>query len=156
VLPGLPSNKKNSSDHHNSYNKGPNLALFSFMESPSNSLPTIKFPKNLIKSSYHRNLPKTANDIFVHQRALGVNRDFNIHVTYFLCSCKHQEYKLKMFALKNLICYNFLEFTRGERKKKGGEMNHCEPYILFVIPHELILHVKLCDMSHMFMLQNKK
>jgi hypothetical protein len=24
VLPGLPSNEKNSSDHHNSYNKGPN------------------------------------------------------------------------------------------------------------------------------------
>jgi hypothetical protein len=26
VLPGLPSNEKNSFDHHNSYNKGPNLA----------------------------------------------------------------------------------------------------------------------------------
>jgi hypothetical protein len=25
----LPSNEKNSSDHHNSYNKGPNLALAS-------------------------------------------------------------------------------------------------------------------------------
>jgi hypothetical protein len=30
VLPGLPSNEKNSSHHHNSYNKGPNLAFFSF------------------------------------------------------------------------------------------------------------------------------
>jgi hypothetical protein len=39
VLPALPSNEKNSFDHHNSYNKGPNLAFFSFMESPSNSLP---------------------------------------------------------------------------------------------------------------------
>jgi hypothetical protein len=68
----LPSNEKNSSDHHNSYNKGPNLALFSFTESPSNSLPTIKFPKNHITSSYHRNLPKIANAIFVHQRTLGV------------------------------------------------------------------------------------
>jgi hypothetical protein len=28
-------------------------------------------------------------------------------------------------------------------------MSHCEPYILFVMPHELMLHVKLCDMSHM-------
>jgi hypothetical protein len=73
VLLGLPSNEKNSSDHHNSYNKGPNLALFSFTESPSNSLPTIKFPKNHITSSYHRNLPKTENAIFIHQRALGVN-----------------------------------------------------------------------------------
>jgi hypothetical protein len=26
VLPALPSNEKNSSNHHNSYNKGPNLA----------------------------------------------------------------------------------------------------------------------------------
>jgi hypothetical protein len=73
VLPGLPSNEKNSSDHHNSYNKGPNLAFFSFTESPSNSLLTIKFPKNHITSSYHRYLPKTTNDIFVRQRALGVN-----------------------------------------------------------------------------------
>jgi hypothetical protein len=72
VLPGIPSNEKNSFDHHNSYNKGPNLALFSFTESPSNSLPTIKFPKNHIASSYHRNLPKTTNAISVHQRVLGV------------------------------------------------------------------------------------
>jgi hypothetical protein len=28
-------------------------------------------------------------------------------------------------------------------------MSHCELYILFVMPHELMLHVKLCDMSHM-------
>jgi hypothetical protein len=47
------------SNHHNSYNKGSNLAFFSFTESPSNSLLTIKFPKNHITSSYHRNLPKT-------------------------------------------------------------------------------------------------
>jgi hypothetical protein len=60
VLPGLPSNEKNSSDHHNSYNKGPNLAFFSFTESPSNSLPTIKFPKNQHTSSYHSNMPKTS------------------------------------------------------------------------------------------------
>jgi hypothetical protein len=73
VLPALPSNEKNSFDHHNSYNKGPNLAFFRFTESPSNSLLTIKFPKNHITSSYHRNLPKIANAIFGHQRALGVN-----------------------------------------------------------------------------------
>jgi hypothetical protein len=48
-MPGLPSNKKNSFNHHNSYNKGPNLALFNFTESPFNSLPTIKIPKK----SYH-------------------------------------------------------------------------------------------------------
>jgi hypothetical protein len=58
VLPGLPLNEKNSSDHHNSYNKGPNLAFFSFTESPSNSLPTIKYPKNHITSSYHNNMPQ--------------------------------------------------------------------------------------------------
>jgi hypothetical protein len=28
-------------------------------------------------------------------------------------------------------------------------MSHCEPYILFVMPHEFMLHVMLCDMSHM-------
>jgi hypothetical protein len=40
VLPTLPSNEKNSSNYHNSYNKGPNLVFFSFTESPSISLPT--------------------------------------------------------------------------------------------------------------------
>jgi hypothetical protein len=45
VLPGLFSNEKNSFDHNNFYNKGPNLAFFSFTESPSNSLPTINSQK---------------------------------------------------------------------------------------------------------------
>jgi hypothetical protein len=72
VLPGLPSNEKNSFDHHNSYNKGPNLALFSFTESPSNSLPTIKFSKNHITFSYHNNMPKTAKAKIWPLRTLGV------------------------------------------------------------------------------------
>jgi hypothetical protein len=33
VLPGLPSNEKNSFDHHHSYNKGPNLACNGLLES---------------------------------------------------------------------------------------------------------------------------
>jgi hypothetical protein len=45
VLHTLPSNEKNSSHPHNSYNEGPNLVFFSFTKSPSNSLLTIKFPK---------------------------------------------------------------------------------------------------------------
>jgi hypothetical protein len=72
VLPGLPSNEKNSSDHHNSYNKGPNLVFFSFMESPSNSLPTIKFPKNHITSSYHSNMPKTSKGQNLASQDLGI------------------------------------------------------------------------------------
>ena len=72
VLPALLSNEKNSFYHHNSYNNGPNLAFFSFMESPSNSLLTIKFLKNHITSSYHRNLSKIEKAIFGHQGALGV------------------------------------------------------------------------------------
>jgi hypothetical protein len=58
-LPALPSNEKNSSDRHNSYNKGPNLAFFSFTESPSNSLLTIKFPNTHITFSSYSNMPKT-------------------------------------------------------------------------------------------------
>jgi hypothetical protein len=52
------SNEKNSSNRHNSYNKGPNLAFFSFTESPSNTLLTIKFPKTHITSSSYSNMPK--------------------------------------------------------------------------------------------------
>jgi hypothetical protein len=55
----LPSNEKNSFDHHNSYSKGPNLAFFSFMENPFNSLLTIKFPKTHITSSSYSNMSKT-------------------------------------------------------------------------------------------------
>jgi hypothetical protein len=73
VLPRLPSNEKNSSDHHNSYNKGPNLAFFSFTESTSNSLPTIKFPKNHITSSYN-NMPKTTKAKIWPLRTLGVKQ----------------------------------------------------------------------------------
>jgi hypothetical protein len=59
----LPSNEKNSSDHHNSYNKGPNLAFFSFTESPSKSLLTIKFPKTHITSSYSNMVKTTMTEI---------------------------------------------------------------------------------------------
>jgi hypothetical protein len=45
VLPGLPSNEKNSFDHHNSYNKGPNLACNGLLESPLNSPSTKKNSK---------------------------------------------------------------------------------------------------------------
>jgi hypothetical protein len=55
----------------------------------------------------------------------NVNWNFNIHVIYFLCSCKHQvayeEYKLKIFALNNLIftSYNFWEpYPRWEKKRR--------------------------------------
>jgi hypothetical protein len=60
ALPALPSNEKNSFDHHNSYNKGPNLAFFSFMESPFNSLLTTKFSKLHVTSSSYNNMLKTA------------------------------------------------------------------------------------------------
>jgi hypothetical protein len=85
VLPALPSNEKNSFDYHNSYNKGPNLAFFSFTESPYNSLLTIKFPQNHITSSNHKNLPKIAKAIFGCQRALGVNlsRKLTMQTTNF-------------------------------------------------------------------------
>jgi hypothetical protein len=102
VLPALPSNKKNSSNHHNSYNKGPNLAFFSFMEIPSNFLLTIKFPKNHITSSYHKNLPKTTKAIFGHQRALGVNFGVNKFTLK-----NTQKNKTLMFE-----CYNLLAPTK--------------------------------------------
>jgi hypothetical protein len=54
VLPALPSNENNSFNYYNSLNKGPNLAFFSFAESPSKSLLTIKFEKK----SYHMFLPQ--------------------------------------------------------------------------------------------------
>jgi hypothetical protein len=45
VLPAQFSNEKNSSDHHNSYNKGPNPACNDFLESPLNFLSTQKVSK---------------------------------------------------------------------------------------------------------------
>jgi hypothetical protein len=72
ALPALPSNEKTSSDRHNSYNKGPNLAFFSFTESPSNFLLTIKFPKTHITSSSYSNMPKTAMTEIQSLLGLGV------------------------------------------------------------------------------------
>jgi hypothetical protein len=74
VLPELPSNEKNSSDHHNSYNKGPNLAFFSFIESPSNSLPTINSQKIISHLFYHSNMPKIAKAKIRPLRTLGIKK----------------------------------------------------------------------------------
>jgi hypothetical protein len=72
VLSGLPSNEKIYSTHYNSYNEGPNLTFLSFTKIPSNSLPTIEFPKNHITSSYHRNIPKTRKTRILPLRTLGI------------------------------------------------------------------------------------
>jgi hypothetical protein len=56
----LALNDQNSFDHYNSYNRSPNLAFFCFIKGPSNSILTIKFPKNHITSSYHTNMFKIA------------------------------------------------------------------------------------------------
>jgi hypothetical protein len=78
VLPRLPSNEKNSSDHHNSYTKGPNLAFFSFIESPSNSLLTI----NSLKIILHLLITATCSILAKAKiwplRTLGVKFTFPI------------------------------------------------------------------------------
>jgi hypothetical protein len=74
VLPGLPSNEKSSSDLHNSYNKGPNLAFFSFTESPPNSLKKIISHLLIIET-----LPKTAKAKFWPLKTLGVKKN---HISY--------------------------------------------------------------------------
>jgi hypothetical protein len=74
VLHALPSNEKNSFDHHNSYNNDLNLVFFSFMESPTNSLLTIKFPKNHITSSYHNNMSQNNKGQNVASEELKVFR----------------------------------------------------------------------------------
>jgi hypothetical protein len=58
VLPTLPSNEKNSFDHHNSYNKGPILACNGLLESPSNFPSTKKVLKNPITNWNHGCMPK--------------------------------------------------------------------------------------------------
>jgi hypothetical protein len=73
VLPTLLSNKKNSSEYHNSYNKGPNLAFFSFTKNPSNSLLTIKFPKNISHLHIIETCLEQQRPFFGHHRALGIN-----------------------------------------------------------------------------------
>jgi hypothetical protein len=65
-----------------------------------------------------------------------VNWNYNIHVTYNMYFCKHQlpceEYKLELFALNKSQFLRALPEMREE--KKGREMSHCEPYILYRSP----------------------
>jgi hypothetical protein len=72
VLPALPSNEKNSFDHHNSYNKGPNLAFFSFTE----ALLIPYLHKKIQKINIHHHLkpscPKQQWPKFGHCGPLGV------------------------------------------------------------------------------------
>jgi hypothetical protein len=72
VLPGLPSNEKNSSDHHNSYNKGPNLACNGLLESPLNFPSTKKVSKNPMTNWYRGCMPKVLNFIYGSHSPLGV------------------------------------------------------------------------------------
>jgi hypothetical protein len=75
VLPALrplPSNKNYSSDHHNSYNKNPNLAFFSFTESPFNSLLTKNFQKIISHLLITTTCPKQQWPKFGYSRDLGV------------------------------------------------------------------------------------
>jgi hypothetical protein len=76
VILGLPSNEKNSVNHHNPYNKGPNLAFISFTSSPSNSQPTIKFPTSCMTSSYYSSMLKIAEAKMWPLRTSGVNNAF--------------------------------------------------------------------------------
>jgi hypothetical protein len=58
VLPRLPLNEKNSSDHHNSYNKGSNLAYNGLLESPLSFPSTKKVSGNPMTNWDHRCVPK--------------------------------------------------------------------------------------------------
>jgi hypothetical protein len=58
VLATLPSNEKNYFDHHNSYNKGPNLACNGLLESPLNFPSTKKVSKKPITDWNHGCVPK--------------------------------------------------------------------------------------------------
>jgi hypothetical protein len=60
VLPALPSNEKNSSNHHNSYNKSPNLACNGLLESPLN------FPSTKLQLQIGIEIvcPKSLNSIY--------------------------------------------------------------------------------------------
>jgi hypothetical protein len=58
VLPALPSNEKNSFDHHNSYIEGPNLAYNGLFENPFKSPTTKKVSKNPPTYWNHSNVPR--------------------------------------------------------------------------------------------------
>jgi hypothetical protein len=72
VLPALPSNEKNSFDHHNSYNKGPNLARNGLLESPLNFPSTKKVSKNPSTNWNRSCVPKSLNSIYGTHSPLGV------------------------------------------------------------------------------------
>jgi hypothetical protein len=66
VMPALPTNEENSFDHHNSYNKGPNVACNGLFENFLNFPSTKKVLKNPITNWNCGCIPKT-------HTLLGVN-----------------------------------------------------------------------------------
>jgi hypothetical protein len=58
VLPAMPLNETNSFDHHNYYNKGPNLVCNGLLESPLNFPSTKKVSKNQIINWNRSCVPK--------------------------------------------------------------------------------------------------
>jgi hypothetical protein len=102
VLPALSSNEKNSSNHHNSYSKGPNFVFFSFTKSPSNSLRTIEFPRNHITSSYYSNMPKTTMaKIWPLKSSRGKNAWNTWHLTS-ICSIEAFAHNYLLPKVKNM------------------------------------------------------
>jgi hypothetical protein len=72
VLLALPSNKKNSFDHHNSYNKGPYLTCNGLLESPLNFPFTRKVSKIQLQIGIMVMCPKPLNPIYGTHSLLGV------------------------------------------------------------------------------------
>jgi hypothetical protein len=86
VLPSLPSNEKNSSNHHNSYNKGPSLACNGLLESPLNFPSTKKVSKIQLQIGIVIACPKSLNSIYGTHSPLGVkNTNFNLFYVKFTC-----------------------------------------------------------------------
>jgi hypothetical protein len=85
VLPALPSNEKNSFDHHNSYNTGQNLVYNGLLESPLNFASTKKVSKNPITNWNRGCVPKSLNSIYGTHTPLRINIDIDHTMAYEMC-----------------------------------------------------------------------
>ena len=73
MLPKLPSNEMNFANHHNSYNKGQNLACNGLLESPLNFPSPKKVSKNAMTNWDRGCVPKVPKFHIWSHSPLGVN-----------------------------------------------------------------------------------
>jgi hypothetical protein len=136
VLPALPSNEKNSFDHHNSYNEGLDLACNGLLESPLNFPSTKKVSKIQFTNWNSGCVPKIPKFHIWNSRSF---RGEKLPPTFLLISANNGTSK------KKPLFTNFFEFPRDALCKETLQIKaYLQMPLLIVLAMHMAPHCLGC------------